>query len=300
MFGLFKRSKNKLEKQGKESTVDSAELFGEESEGSAREVATSLSFPPEAKIGQEEKYYFQFLHNELPPLKENQISLSGIELKSQDEKVYITAFVRSSLAKPIKFEQQVPLLLIGPNGENLARQSFDLSRLGELPPESSTPWPFIFEKSSLLADEFPQTGWKLAFELKKSSQPHSLDLEESWERTLADAEKSKLADYVKSIAPPKAGEVNFMGIQARKAEDGTLQVTLLIRNGSEKNLTLQQIPLIIEDASGSIAAKGGFKLDDLEVKANTSKPWTFIFPQELVLMENPDFSSWKAYPVKDK
>ena len=45
-------------------------------------------------------------------------------------------------------------------------------------------------------------------------------------------------------------------------------------------------------------AKGGFNLDQLEVKANTSKPWTFIFPKELLLKENMDLSKWKAYPPK--
>ncbi len=48
-------------------------------------------------------------------------------------------------------------------------------------------------------------------------------------------------------------------------------------------MKLEQIPLIVEDASDEVIAKGGFKLDNLEVKANTSKPWTFIFPKELAV-----------------
>ncbi|MBU8881105.1 accessory Sec system S-layer assembly protein [Bacillus sp. FJAT-29790] len=295
MFGLFNR-KDKMEKQGTDSSVDSKELLGEEEASSDREVKTALSFPPEAEIGQEERYYFQFLNNELPLLKENQISLSGIELKKEDGKLYVTAFVRNSLAKGIQFEKDMPLMLIGPNGETLARQHFDLSQLGELPAESSRPWPFIFEESNVFAEEIPQTDWKLAFELKKEQLPHSLDLAESWEKSLADADKEKLAQLVQNITPPKAGEVNFMGIQAHHADDGTLHITMLIRNGGKKNLTLQQLPLIVEDAAGDLIAKGGFALDNFEVKANTSKPWTFIFPKELVLKEKPDLSKWKAFP----
>ena len=63
--------------------------------------------------------------------------------------------------------------------------------LGELPAECSLPMVFVFEKESVHAREIPQTDWKLAFELKKPKQPHSLDLEESWEKSLAEDREGK-------------------------------------------------------------------------------------------------------------
>lgn len=299
MFGIFKR---KAGKQGADSTIDSKELLeGEEGTDSGREVKTSLSFPDNVKVTDEERYYFQFLNNELSPLKENQISLSGVELKVDNGNVYVTAFVRNSLPKGIRFDQETTLLLIGPNEEVIARKAFDLSGLGEIPAESSRPWLFLFEERYVSITEIPQTDWKLAFELKKAKGPHALDLEESWEKALAEPDKEKLENLVKDMTPPKPGEVNFMGIQAKQAEDdGNLHVTLLIRNGSERNIQLQQLPLIVEDATHEIIAKGGFQLDSLEIKANTSKPWTFIFPKELLLKEKLDLSQWKAYPPKDE
>ena len=298
MLSFFKQDKNKIAKDGDDHTVDSKELLGESAESTGKEVKTQLYLPPKAKIGQEEKYYYQFINNELPLLKENQISLSGIEVKKEGDRVFVKAFVRNSIAKAIHFQEPAPLLLLGPDGEVLARQEFDLTTLGELPAESSMPNVFVFEKESVRAREIPQTDWKLAFELKKPKQPHRLDLAESWEKSLADAGKEKLEQLVNSITPPKPGEVNFMGIQARIDEKGQLHTTLLIRNGSEKNVNLEQLPLVVEDASGDVVAKGGFKLDKLEVKANTSKPWTFIFPKELILKEPIDLSSWKVYPPK--
>jgi len=157
---------------------------------------------------------------------------------------------------------------------------------------------FVFEKESVRANEIPQTDWKLAFELKTPKQPHSLDLEESWEKSLAQTGKDKLEELVKTITPPKPGEVNFMGIQAQVDESGSLHTTLLIRNGSEKNVKFEQLPLIVEDASGDQVAKGTFQFEELEIKANTSKPWTFIFPKELVLKDDVDLSKWKVYPPK--
>jgi accessory Sec system S-layer assembly protein len=300
-IGLFnflkKMQKNKVIKQGGDSTISSNEIM-EGSEISAEElVKTQLSFHPEAKVGAEEKYYFQFLNNELADLKENQISISGIDLKKDKNQVLVTAFVRSSLPKGIKL-QEMNLLLIGPQGEKIGKKKFDLSLLGELPPLSSRPWEFTFNEKDLFVKEIPQMDWKLAFELTKEKKPHALDLEESWQKSLADGDKENLQKLVAGMQPPKPGEVNFLGIQIKQDDDRKLHTTLLIRNGSDKDITLQQLPLIVEDASGDVIAKGGFKLENLVVKSNTSKPWTFIFPSDLVLKENPDLSKWKAYPAK--
>ncbi|WP_442596791.1 accessory Sec system S-layer assembly protein [Neobacillus sp. D3-1R] len=301
MLGFFKRKNKdeKIEKHGTDSVVDSQELLGGEAGEDAstdESVETSLSFLPEMTVSTEERYYFQFLHNELPLLKANQISLAGIELKQVGDEWHVVAFVRNTLSKGIRFEQ-LPLLLIGPNGEKLGRKEFDLSQLGELPPKSSTPWLFVFNQNDLAVEELPEEGWKLAFELKSK---HRLDLAESWEKSLPAEDKDRLAKLVENMEPPKNGEVNFMGIQAQVAENGNLHVTVMVRNGNPKNIKLEQIPLVVEDASGEVVARGGFKLEDFEVKANTSKPWTFIFPKEMVTKENIDLSKWRAYPPQQQ
>ncbi|WP_307257916.1 accessory Sec system S-layer assembly protein [Oikeobacillus pervagus] len=294
MFKMFKKNKEKLEKSGEDSTIAAKDLTGDGAGEEVGEVKTTLSFHPDANVGPEEKYYFQFLNNELPLLKPNQLSISGIDVKQNDDSIIITAFIRNSLSKAVRLSDS-PLLFVGPDDEIIGRKVFPLGELGELPAQSSRPWEFVFTPKDLLKTEFPQTGWKLAFELNK---PHSLDLEETWKNNLSEADQQKLDNLVKQMDPPKKGEINFMGLQANKAGNGDLHVTLLIRNGNEKNITLQQLPLVVEDASGEVIAQGGFKLDDLEVKANTSKPWTFVFPASLVTKEEIDFSTWKAYPPK--
>ncbi|HYK73394.1 MAG TPA: accessory Sec system S-layer assembly protein [Pseudoneobacillus sp.] len=292
MLSFFKKKK----KSGEDSIVSSEELLHvAEGNQTEAEVQTELAIHPSMNIPKEQQYVLRFLNNDLPPLKPNQISLAGIDLHQDEEGIIISAFVRNSLPKSIKFEK-TDLLLIGPNGESLARKSFDLSELGELPAKSSRPWNFTFEKSTLLAEEIPLEGWKLAFELKAK---HQLDLAETWENSLSPEDKEKLTGIVEKLEPPKSGEVNFLGLQAKVTEQNELHVTMLIRNGSNKNIKLEQLPLQVEDASGETIAKGGFKLDDFEVKANTSKPWTFIFPQSLLLKESIDLSRWKAFPIQN-
>ncbi|GMO00059.1 accessory Sec system S-layer assembly protein [Parageobacillus thermoglucosidasius] len=291
MFPFFK--KQKQQKDEHDSVVEANELLeNSEANSDEEEVKTELSFHPSWNVSIEERYYYQFLHNQQRPLKKNQISLSGIDLKQVPRGYVVTAFVRNSLSRPVAFTP-TPLLLLGPNNEVLARKVFDLSELGEVPPRSSRPWKFLFEQETLRTSELPLVDWKLAFELPKQKH-HSLDLAESWEKSLAAEDKQKLQALVQSLQPPKPGEVNFMGLQAQQTEQGDLHVTLLIRNGSDKNIHIEQLALQVHDASGDIVASGAFSLDHFEVKANTSKPWTFIFPKSLVTKENPDLRSWKV------
>lgn len=298
MFSFFKKNKkDKIEKLGEDTVVASKELLDDESSvEDNQEVYTELSLHPSMNVPQETQYVLRFLNNELPPLKPNQVSLSGIELRAEESQLVVSAFVRNSVPKAISLNES-PILLIGPNGEHLARKVFDLRELGEIPANSSRPWHFHFHLSDVLTNEIPSEGWKLAFEIRT---PHRLDLDPAWDNALPDEEKEKLVKLVEKLGPPNDGEVNFMGLQAKKNENDGLNVTIFIRNGNNKNIQLHQLPLQVEDAAGEVIAKGGFALEQFEVKANTSKPWTFIFPKELMLVQDPDLSKWKVQIVEQK
>lgn len=77
-----------------------------------------------------------------------------------------------------------------------------------------------------------------------------------------------------------------------------MQLIILIRNGSEKTVNLEKVPLVLEDATGDVLAKASFTPKDLKVKANTSKPWVFIFPQSMLIKESYSLDKWKVYMPK--
>lgn len=293
MLSFFRKKNEKIEKKGSDSVVDSQSLLGEQLDQTTDvEVKTQLSYHPDFQIGHEERYYFQFLHNELPSLKQNQISISGIEIKKEADDWHIIAFVRNGLSIPIRFEE-LPLLLIGANGEILARKEFDLSQLGEIPAESSRPWIFDFHSNEVDGTEMPEIGWMLSFETKA---PHYLDLDDSWRNSLSPQEMEGLKGFVDSLGHLKLGEVNFTGMNANRGENGDLHVTLLIRNGHSQAIHIEKLPLIVEDASGEAVATGLFTFDNLEVQGHSSKPLTFIFPANLIKRDEIDLSTWRVFP----
>lgn len=298
MVSFFKKKKtDEIKKTGKEASISSKELIQgtDESIDPNEDVETALSIHPSWNLPKEKEYVLRFLNNELPPLKPNQISLSGIEINLVKNGLEVTAFVRNSLNKGIKIGK-VPLLLLDKDKKPIARHEFDLNVLGELPARSSRPWAFLFPKESILVESFSRKDWTLNFELKPK---HRLDLHESWEKSLPEEQKQKLQAVFEKITPPRAGEVNFMGFQASRNEQGDLTVSLFIRNGSNKDITIEKLPLAVKDATREVVATGGFTLKDFTVKAHTTKPWTFHFPASLVKKQDIDLSRWSVEVIQN-
>ncbi|MEL4024074.1 accessory Sec system S-layer assembly protein [Lysinibacillus endophyticus] len=297
IFDFFK----KTDKVGKDSAIDSKELVGSSNnkKSATKEVVTKLSFHPDWNVPQEQQYVFRFLANELEPLKPNQLSLAAISIEEEARNGawHVKAFFRSSLSQPIELGD-IELILLDKDDKRLASKQFNFKDLGTIPAESARPWVFTFDKNSIEAEEVPEDGWKIAFNLI-SLRGHQLDLDETWKKQLPKEQQELLEKVVKDL--PKLGktEVNFTGLQVNLRDDKSLHASIFIRNGNDKAINLEQLPLEIIDANGKRVAKGSFKLDPiLTVQPNSTKPWTFIFPAELVDAENADFSRWTARVVQ--
>ncbi|MEK3935539.1 accessory Sec system S-layer assembly protein [Sporosarcina sp. FSL W7-1349] len=289
LFSFFK----KVEKTGSDSTIGSEEIVeGVQSSTSTDDVETPLSLHPSWTIPQEQEYVFRFLSNELEPLKPNQISLSGIDIDVEpaNGSWLVKAFFRSSLDQQISVGS-VELLLLDGEGKTVASDEFDLKELGDIPPRSARPWVFVFTKENIFAEEPPAENWKLAFNVQ-SMVPHKLELEPTWEEGLTAEQKEALAKVVEGLPKLKPREVNISGFQVKQQDDGSIAASVFIRNGHSKQINIEKLPLELVDAAGDQVARGSFELAPLSVKANTSKPWTFIYPKEMVQKEEPDFSRW--------
>lgn len=292
LFSFFKKS----DKVGRDSAIDSKEIVKGKTELSTKtDVKTKLSFHPEWQVPQEQQYVFNFLANDLQPLKPNQLSLAAINIESNEKSGVwnVKAFFRSSLSQPIELGE-IELILMDKDNNRLGAKLFNFKDLGIIPPNSARPWVFEFGKADLDTEEVPEEGWTIAFNLI-SLRGHQLDLDETWQKQLPKEQQEQLTEIVKTLPKLGKSEVNFTGLQIRENEDKSLHVSIFIRNGNDKAINLEQLPLEIIDANGKQIAKGSFALDPiLTVQGNSTKPWTFIFPAELVDVEGSDLSRWTA------
>lgn len=297
LFSFFK----KTDKVGKTNTIDSKDLLSEtpvNADSTDRDVTTKLSYHPEWQVPQEQHYIFSFLANELDPLKVNQLSLSAISIESALNGAWnVKAFFRSSLPQAIELGE-IELLILDKDDNKVASKLFDFKELGTIPAESARPWVFTFDSTDVLSDEVPGEGWKIAFNLI-SLRGHQLDLDSTWKEKLPVEQQQQLAEFVKNMPKLEKNEVNFTGLQVKLQDDQSLHATIFIRNGNDKAINLEQLPLEIYDAQNKQVAKGAFKMDPvLTVQPNSTKPWTFIFPAELVNAEGADFSAWTPRVVQ--
>jgi len=287
-----------MKKTGLDNTIESGAILNDEEKeelNSNRDIHTKIFYHPSWNIGSEQRYVLNFLNNDLPPLKPYQLSLSGIELTKIPNAIIVSAFIRNSLPKAINL-QELPLILLDENQEIIAQHVFDGNQLGEIPAESSMPWNFTFPKETIKKDTFSTENWTLAFNLAYTK--HHLDLDESWEKALPQEDIERLQKIVEQLPQLKENELNLTGLQANIADNGDLHITVLIRNGSNKNMNLEKIPLRVMDAAGDVIAEGGFSLNNFTVKGNTTKPWTFIFPASLIKKENIDLSRWSVSVIQ--
>ena len=154
LFDLFKKG----DKVGKDSAIDSSTVVksakNDANNDANRDVITKLSFHPEWDVPQEQKYVFNFLANDLAPLKPNQLSLSAINIEPAlaNDSWNVKAFFRSSLPEAIELGE-IELLILDKDDNRIASHYFDFKELGVIPAESARPWIFTFPKSAITTEE---------------------------------------------------------------------------------------------------------------------------------------------------
>lgn len=298
--------KEEISKEIKETSLLSEEEAGNVAEQSSLAetqpqeddnlVATQLHMNIVWKVmlTKAEKYAINFIHSELPKIPKGQLAVNGFEIKMEPSGMRCTAFIRNSTDKNIRIED-INMVLIN-NDQVIARQTFDLRDLGEIPALHSTPWDFTFRPESFLVDlNGLQIGkWKLAFELKRRMEL-ALDIPDTWKKSMSPEQQQQLAEIAKKLPLPQPDTVNFTGIEATMDQEKNLRVVLMIQNATNKNMTIHQLPLFVRDNAGDIVATGVFEMGDFEVKAYTAKPWMFVFQPHLVKKDTPDFSRWVVY-----
>jgi accessory Sec system S-layer assembly protein len=303
MQSFFSKTElNNLTMKGRESFVSSRKAKKEEEEPKTETVSTELSFPPSWEVSGEEKEAFQKLHEQCDPMTSGQAAISGIHMKKTEAGDYaFLVFIRHTMEKKLKMNE-VTLSIFDEQDEVLGRKTFQLEDFGEVPPNGSRPWEFLFSEKDLFTEKIPEEGWKLVFQLSPVSKTHSLELTKSWRKRLPQEQQRRLRKMVEKVGPPRPGQVNFLGLSAKMVKEREeLHISLLIRNGGEKTINLEKLPLVVEDASGEVIANGIFTLDPkLQVKAHTSTPWNFVFPKSMIKKSEPDLSKWRAYPPKKK
>lgn len=107
-----------------------------------------------------------------------------------------------------------------------------------------------------------------------------LAFEAAWDKTISkqDREEIELA-FQKSLTKLKDEAIPFTTIWIAQNYKEELLVTALVHNQTNEPLRFHQTSVELWDGDKRLA-NHIFTIPSLHIKANTSMPWTFIFPRE--------------------
>ena len=221
-------------------------------------VETKLSLHPKVKLSPEDQYIYRFYHNEAKALKPNTIALMAFEVEEKTNAYHIKAFVRHSVNRTLELGEAT-IMLLDEEHRYIGEQAFNLKLLGKLPPKSSRPWVFQFNKKNVTKKVTDPSVLSIGF---KPKDRHRLDLDAHWKELLNDQQIESLETFVSNNDNLKPGEFNFVGIVAEEVEPKTIAVNALLRNATGKDMEIKHIPLALYDKNKTMIAKAGFNLKD--------------------------------------
>ncbi|NGQ95614.1 SLAP domain-containing protein [Brevibacillus sp. SYP-B805] len=259
----------------------------------SREMSLILVGPWENRLEEVEEELIQFIHDELPPVVRDEVGIFPFFANVVREGYLVLAFLRNATKRDILI-QKLPLALVTPDGEVVARKSFDLMSLGAVGKFASRPCEFLFrweEFSRVPEQEVPLT---LVYEgrPKKRALPPSAYAETNG---LSAEEVAKYMQVAEDKIKAVPGEVDLQVIDIAEAEEGGLKVIVLFRNGLEKRLEFTEVPILIQDQKGREVARVHYELQNLHVDAGSSRMWTFHVPKDSLKAQDINPAECTAY-----
>lgn len=242
-------------------------------------------------------YQKEFLSEELaelPPLEDGQVSINGIYTFDMGDKIEVSAYFRNGLSKQINFDK-VPLVIVNKNGDVLAKQTMHMQEFGILPPLSARPYKIYFDKVNVFVDTIPMDDWTIQFEKSigavNTVQVEFEDMPENMDRDL----KSTFTKFLNKLPLIKAGDINIEVFEKEKCEDNSISIVVLIRNGCDKIINLEKLPITVEDSQGEIVAKGIFDTTNVTVNPHKVRIYEFIITEEHIVNMDYDINNCNVY-----
>lgn len=208
-------------------------------------------------------------------VKENDVNISTSYVFDAGDKLEASVFFRNGLNMKIDFSI-LPLKLVNNEGEIVASQVFNLSDVGEIPPLSVRPYKLYFDKINIIKPINDIKSLKVMFdknlrvidkaELQYEDLPEDISIDE----------KRFFETYLNNLPIIEKGQVDLKCYDVRIKEEDKIKITIIIRNGFDKSINLEQLPITIYDNNKEVICSTVFKCEDLRVSSMKAKLCNFM------------------------
>ncbi|KGM98638.1 hypothetical protein Z969_10945 [Clostridium novyi A str. 4570] len=159
-----------------------------------------------------------------------------------------------------------------------------LTEIGIIPPLSVRPYKIYFNKKNLKTREFDISKLKVVFSNNiKITNTVKVEYEDMPEN-LSIEERRFFQYYLDNLSILEFGQVDLKCYDVRLKEDN-IKVTILVRNGSNKKIKLEQFPITIYDEDKNIIYLSMLKFDDLIVSSMKAKLCNFMIDFSNIKMD---------------
>lgn len=247
---------------------------------SALKQRLELSLEPkiaEAMLDFEKELVKEDLEN-LLPIGEGEISFQSSYIYSNEDSIEVALYILNGTNQKISFEQLKFVILNGQD-EVIAHEIFDLTQVGVVPEYSVRPHKLFFKVESLLVDELPKKGCRIAVDNNFNALQAAKITPEKFPENLSHIKRREYEEFFAEISLVPNGEVSVNVYEALEHEND-IYITLYIVNGTNRAITMESLPVTLYDAKEKRIAGGIFEIKNVEVNPYKVKLYNLIFNRD--------------------
>lgn len=273
-----KKASKKVETQVKDEQVSKLKLF--------------LSDEEKARMSNVQIQYLEDEIEKLPKIEDGQVNITSEYFAYFEGKIETKVFIRNMLPKKINFDD-VYLGIKDENGSIIKEQKFNLAYLGDIPPCSVKVTKIFFEVDGINLDDIKFENLKICFSSQVKAFK-SIDTEfQALPEGFTYEQIAVCNKYLKNLNKIEVNTITLSAVDLLANDDGNIIITIIARNGYDKEIKLEEIPISVFDKNDSKIASVRFKTDDLGILPKKARLFNLIINKENIIQENYDLSKWK-------
>lgn len=262
-------------------------------EKNAIDVKLSLKPDMEVVMSEVQKEYLKDeMSDTIPQIKRGEVNVSGVYAYKDGDELEVKFYIVNGLDQELNLEK-VPFKIVTSSGEEIAYQVFNLKDMGNIPPCSARPWKIYFNKGNVFVDEIKHDDWKLVFDENIRAVTY-VDVEvENFPEDMTEKDKNAFNEFLKNIPKIEKGQFTINVFTMLQYKNGDILLTLVFRNGADKEVELQKLPLTLKDENEDTVFSAEYALDDFKVSPQKAKILSVIVKKDIIIKEEVDLSKAK-------
>jgi SLAP domain-containing protein len=230
--------------------------------------------------------------NSFPPVFDGDINIVGVYAFDMGKSWEVKAFLRNGMDRPVNFDK-VALVIANSEDEVLAAQTFDMQDAGDIPPYSARPYKLNFNKSNVYVKKVPRDEWHIAFDSNVGTATYEDFDYEGLPDSFPQESLSVLNRFLRGLPKIEKGKYDFSKFSIGINENGEIMISIVVRNGLDKPLSIEKLPVTVKNEEGNVVFSGLFEMHDFNINPGKSKLLSLAGKTGVQLDQDMDLSNFE-------